>query len=221
MRAEVPHDAHVGLVQSEIHTAGGNEVDLAELAGVDEALDCGHRRAVEEGMSGHEHEPIAPRELGQLDHVLRGSGQRLLDEDMLAGFQCCLRKRVVSRDRCRNRDRLDRGIAEKLFVMGRARKRRITARQRFHRLRTDVAERRDVERWRFGQVADEIRPPVAQADDADPHALAASPGLRRHQPVSRLRSMRRGVRSSRRTSRPKDQPRAYATSRSSASPNVE
>ena len=34
VRAEVPGDADVGLVKAEVHAAGGDEVDLAELAGL-------------------------------------------------------------------------------------------------------------------------------------------------------------------------------------------
>jgi hypothetical protein len=39
VRGEVPRDAHVGLVQAEVHAARRDEVDLAEVVRVDVRLD--------------------------------------------------------------------------------------------------------------------------------------------------------------------------------------
>ena len=61
MRAEVPDDAHVGLVQPEVHAARRDEVDLAELAGIDQLADRDDRRAVEERVARHQHEPALAR----------------------------------------------------------------------------------------------------------------------------------------------------------------
>ena len=42
VRAEVPGDADIGLVQAEIHAARRDEVDLAELVGGERLLQEGH-----------------------------------------------------------------------------------------------------------------------------------------------------------------------------------
>ena len=69
VRAEVPDDAHVGLVQPEVHAARRDEVDLAELAGADQVADHVDRRAVEERVPGHQDEAALVGELDQLDRL--------------------------------------------------------------------------------------------------------------------------------------------------------
>src|SRR4029450_7644858 len=51
---QVPDHAHVGLVKAEIDAAGGDEVNVSQLAGIDELLDRPYRWAVEERMAGHQ-----------------------------------------------------------------------------------------------------------------------------------------------------------------------
>ena len=56
VRGEVPDHAHVLLVQAQVHALGGDEVDVAELAALDELLDLAHRRAEDEGVADHQRE---------------------------------------------------------------------------------------------------------------------------------------------------------------------
>src|SRR4051794_26014650 len=73
------------------------------------------------------------------------------------------------------------------------------------------------------QVADEIRSPVAEADNRDPDrgVVARNAGEADwHQAVPLFRTSCIGVWHSNLRSRPSDQPRAYATSMSRASANV-
>src|SRR6266508_2127378 len=83
---------------------------------------------------------------------------------------------------------------------------RLESRQRLQGLRTEIAEVAEIEGRRFREISDQVRAPVAEADDTDTQTLVAlgpaSWSVRPHQPVSRLRSIRSGVRSSSRMSRP-------------------
>ena len=71
MWAEIPDDAYVGLVQPEIHATRGDEIDLAQLAAVDQALDRRHRRAVEERVPRHQDEALFLGDVGQLARPVR------------------------------------------------------------------------------------------------------------------------------------------------------
>src|SRR6185369_17721205 len=57
VRPHVPDHAHVGLVKAEIDAARGDEVNVSQLAGIDELLDRPYRRAVEERMARHQYAP--------------------------------------------------------------------------------------------------------------------------------------------------------------------
>ena len=58
MRREIPDDADVRLVETEIHAARRDEVEIAQLARLDQVRWIGNdRRAVEEGVSRHQHQP--------------------------------------------------------------------------------------------------------------------------------------------------------------------
>ena len=226
VRAEIPDDAHVRLMQAQVHPARRDEVDLTERLGIDEPLDRGHRRAVEKGVTGHEDEAVGLRQRGHLDDLVGRGSERLLDEDVLSRLECRHREGIVRRHRRRDRDRVNRRVTQNLFIARRAGDGRIAVRHRLQRLRSKIAEIADLESVRLGEVPEQIRAPVTETDDADANAVAAAPARRIglalwHQPVSRFRKITSGVRKSRRRSRPKDQPRAYATSRSSASPKVE
>ena len=109
--AEIPDDAHVGLVQAEIHPAHREEVEVAERTGVQELLDLHHGWAVEERVTRHQDEP---RRASALDEVtcLEGRGaERLLDEDVLPGIERRRGKRVVGRYGGGDRDGVQPGSA--------------------------------------------------------------------------------------------------------------
>ena len=67
MRRQVPHDAHVRLVEPEIHPARRDEEQLPQRARDDQVVNRHDRRAVEERMAGHDDEAElsgSGRELG-------------------------------------------------------------------------------------------------------------------------------------------------------------
>ena len=86
-----------------------NVTDDAAANQIADGVDGG---AVDEGMPGHQHALVRGGELGELVSVLQAGGERLLDEDVLAGFQRALGERVVTLGRRGDHDGLDRGVDE-------------------------------------------------------------------------------------------------------------
>jgi len=112
VRGEVPDDAHVLLVQAQVHTLRGDEVDLAELAGVDELLDLAYRRAEDERMPHHERQLARRGQSHELARLRRVGGHGLLDEDVLAGLENGLGESEVRADRCGDNDCVDGGVGQ-------------------------------------------------------------------------------------------------------------
>ena len=67
MRAEIPGDADVGLMEAQVDPAHRDEVDLSERAGLDQLAHRDDRRAVEERVAGHQHRPVLLCEPDQLE----------------------------------------------------------------------------------------------------------------------------------------------------------
>ncbi len=114
VRAEIPDDAHITLVQPEVHPAGGDEVDLAELVLLDQPPRRANRRAVQEGLSAHEHAGVRVRQVDQALRFLAGAGERLLDEGVLACLQALQREPVVRVDRGGEDDGIELRILQKI-----------------------------------------------------------------------------------------------------------
>ena len=72
-----PDAAHAEALEREVH-------DVAETAGVDDALHLAHQRVVEEGLVDEEHAARGRGGVDQLAAVGRGERERLLDPDVLA-----------------------------------------------------------------------------------------------------------------------------------------
>ena len=110
---------------------------------------------------------------------------------------------VVSSDSRRNDDRIDAVVSDDLVGREDAAGVGVAAGDRAESLRAHVAKRDELVFRKLGEIACEVRPPVAEPDHADADAVADA-----HQSVPLRRSMRSGVRRSRRRSRASDQPRA-------------
>ena len=216
VRAEIPDDAHIGLMQAEIHTARRDEVDVAELTRPDQLLDRHDRRAVEERMPGHEDEAETGREPEQALRLARRRGEGLLDEHVLAGFERRLGELEVCRDRCGDRDGVDLGVGEDVPEARGAAKGREAAPDRVDGGAAGVAYHDRVCAVHLVEVPHEVGPPVAEADDGHPHrqvvrscpagSRAALEGRAHAAPFPRRTA--KGVRTRSRRSRPSDQPRA-------------
>ena len=66
VRPEIPRNADVGLVEPEVHAARRDEVDVAELARVDEITDRVDGRAVEERVARHQGQAALARDAREL-----------------------------------------------------------------------------------------------------------------------------------------------------------
>ncbi len=91
VRTEIPDHADVALMQTQVHSARGNEVDVAKLAGFEQPLDRAYRRAVDE-VWPHIRRPIRSRQLARSSAEFAGLCKRLLDEHVLAGLERLLRE---------------------------------------------------------------------------------------------------------------------------------
>jgi len=167
VRGEVPDHAHVLLVQAQVHALGGDEVDLAEVAGVDELLDLAHRWAEDEGVADHEREATLGGEVDQLAGLRRVRGHGLLDEDVLAGLEGGPGEGMVRADRREDEHGVDVRVGEDLVVLGGDGHRRVAGLSLLEGLRPGVADPLDLRPRQFAVVAQEVGAPVAVADEGD------------------------------------------------------
>ena len=178
MRREVPDHAHVLLVQAEVDARRGDEVDVAELAAVDEVAELAHRRAEHEGVAHHEREAGAVGEQHELLGVGRRARHRLLDEHVLAGLERRLGEREVRRDRRGDDHRVHGRVVEHLVVALRGGLRRVAAADLVERFRAQVADPLHRDARHFHVVAQKVRAPVPVPDDR--YVRHAAPAGRAH-----------------------------------------
>ena len=150
-------------------------------------------------MPGHDDEIPFGGGVHQLDALLGGRGERLLDEDVLAGLERGEPERVVGADRRRDRDGVDRLVGEDLVELLAGADAREAPAHQLEAVRVAVADRRDLRALELEEVANEVRAPVTEPDDCDADGS--------HAVAFRWRRSANGVRSSSRRSRPSDQPR--------------
>ena len=217
MGREIPHDARVLLMEAEVDAAHRDEVDLAELTGLQQIANAVHRRAVEEGMPWHENAAGLLRFARQVERIVRRAGEGLLDEHMLSGRQRRAGDGVVGRDRRRDGHCLDRVVGEDLVQVGGENEARVARADLCQRALPSVADRDELRELLFVQVADQIGPPIAKSDDGRTdrvvrHGLGCQRSgpehLDGHQAVPLCPTICSGVRHRSRRSRPRDQPRA-------------
>ena len=175
VRREVPHDADVVLKQAEVHARRVEVVERPERAGVDDLADLPDRAAEEEGVVHHDLQVLPLGQLDQLLGLLRRRRERLLDEDVLAVLEGRLRQLVVRPDRRDDGDGVDVRRLQDLREVGRQLHARIGAAARacsaagfLSQTATTCAVLEAVE------VADDVRTPVAVADDADADDVGAT-----------------------------------------------
>ena len=133
----------------------------------DQLADLLHRRRVEKRVVDHQGEAAAVRLVDQVQDLVGGLGQRLLDQHVLAGPQRRQRQLVVGMDRRGDRDGIDARVPQQVAeVMGR------------HDIGMEAPALGQVGCAQVGhaddagglagrEIANEVRPPVAVADDAD------------------------------------------------------
>ena len=163
--AERPEGVLVGADHAEVLPVAVDAGHLAELARVDELLHLAEARVVEQQVAGHEDEVAGLGQRDELLHLLSPHRGRLLDEDVLPGFERLLREAVVRRDRRRDHDRLDVVVGDEVVERARHPRARIALRVlRAPRL-VGVADPREV--GELTDDADDVLPPPADARVGD------------------------------------------------------
>ena len=205
MRREIPDDAGVGLMESEVDAAYRNEVDIPQLSRVDQLFDPHHRRAVQERCG--------PASSTSPARSARSTRSATAADDEARGFstQTCLpasraaaAMRVMRRDRRRDDDGVELGIGEQVVEfrgVARARMARRSCRERAWVL---VAEPRELCPRAVREVPHEVRSPMPKPHHTDAEEAARG---QRHA-VPRVRNTTNGVRSKSLKSSPSDQSRA-------------
>ena len=164
---EVPGDADVLLVETEVDPARRDEVEIAQVSRFDEVAHGDDRGAVEEGVSRHQHQPATLGELDELEALARGRGERLLDEDVLSRLERRASKREVRRHRRRERQGVDRFVGEDVVDARVGLHGRVPTLDQLEAVGIAVANRDDLGAVELVEVADEVRAPVAEADNCD------------------------------------------------------
>ena len=164
---EVPHDAHVVLEEPQVDPRRVVVVEVTQHPLVDELTDLPHRAREQEGVVDHDPETLP---LGQLDQLLglsRGGGERLLHEDVLAVLQGGLRQVEVCADGRHHRDRVDVRRREQVGGLRGDGQVWVRLPDALEGLGVLVADARHVAAFEAAQVADDVRTPIAVANDAD------------------------------------------------------
>ena len=165
MRAEVPDDADVALVQAEVDPARGDEVDLAELTPVEELLDGPDRRAVEERVAAHQD---AARLVGEGDQLV---GHLRSTARAASRRRCaCRRSRLGGRARqwvptgVAIRTASTSGSSSTSVVLGGEGDVGVAAPEALEPVEVLVADPLHLHAAHLDQDPQEVRPPVAEAD---------------------------------------------------------
>ena len=153
-------------------------VDLAELARVRDRLELLDAGVVDEQVADHQDPAGLPRRRDRALGVGDVVGERLLDEAVLAGAQHALRQRPVGRDRRGQHDRVELRVAQEVVELGREAGAREGRRPALARRLRAVAAPRELAAGDRGEVAREVGPPVAEADDTDSDHVISAPDAR-------------------------------------------
>ena len=161
--AEAPERVLVLADLPEVLAVAVDVEEAPELLRVDQVLQLGHARVVEEQVAGHEHERAL---LGEGDELLaegRRKRERLLDEDVLAGEECLARELEVRHDGRRDGDGVEptsASTSSKLVVL-RASGKRAPKRSRRSSSRSQIHASSAPSQ--LVEVPREVRAPVAEA----------------------------------------------------------
>ena len=172
MGPEAPERVLVRPQLPEVEPVAVDVAKLAELTRVHDLLQREHARVVLEQVPDHQQ---PPRLGGGRNRQLRVGDRlrkRLLDEAVLARLEHPGGERRVRRHRRREHDRVERGVAQQLIeVAGEARRGKLAG-EALASLRVGVAAPGQLALGKRGEVAREVRPPVAEAHHSHAHARA-------------------------------------------------
>ena len=172
---QVPHDVHVRLEQAEVDPHGIEVVEIADVARDDQLLHAPHRAREHERVIHREQQPLPCRQVAQLLRIREPCGDRLHHEHVLPLLERDLRQLVVHVRRSRDDDRIDVGRPQHLVSAVGDCGDVILAPQPSRALIAHVAHGFHLAQRMAHEVADQIRSPVATADDANTHPSHAHP----------------------------------------------
>ena len=168
MGGEVPYDVDVTLDEAEVHPHGVHVEDLAQLAPLDDRADVLHSWRVAVRVVAHQYDACVPCRVDELLPILQAGGERLLDEDVLAGVDGSQAQVEVGARWCGDGDDVDLGVGEHdLDILGGA-DQPVAADRPPGPLLVDVAHPPQVDAIVADEVAHQVRSPVAGADHRCP-----------------------------------------------------
>ena len=165
--AERPERVLVLADLSEVLTVPVQVEDVAQLAALDQLLQLHDRGVVEQEVSREEDEAALLGERDELVRLRGGERRRLLDEDVLAGLERLARELVVRRHRGGDDDGLKGVVLEQILEPARRAGARVSGSELVEQVSGEVAEPGQL--GEVVEVAGEVRAPVAEAGEADPH----------------------------------------------------
>ena len=166
VRREVPEHVHVGLEKAQVDPQRVVVRDLAERAASGELAQLLHRAREQERVVDEQRD-LLPR--GERDQLLALGGaraHRLLDQYVLAALDRAPRQREVRRHRRRDQHRGDVGAVDGRLGLGFARRAGRHAPRLFEPRRIALGDRLHLEAARRDEIAQQVRPPVAEADQS-------------------------------------------------------
>ncbi len=167
VRAEAPEGVLVGAQLAEVEAVAVNVVELPELPPVEQRLEAVHGGVVLQQVAHHQ-DP--PRPLGGRDGALRvlgGGGEGLLHEAVLARVRHLHGELGVGGHGRGEHDGVELGVGEQILQLPREARPGERGRRARACLRGGVAQPAQLAAGDRGEVAREVRSPVAEAGDAD------------------------------------------------------
>src|SRR5437762_2099937 len=140
---------------------------MPQFAGVNYLSHLPYRAGIDECVIDDQHE-LAP--FGLIDQfacLQRRLRHRLLEPEMLPRLQCRHAKFEMRVDWRRDRDGIDRWIAEDFLEVGRRLGCRITAANDVELRLVEIDDRSNAGALHFREIPDEVWTPVTVTDDAD------------------------------------------------------
>ncbi len=178
MRREVPDDAHIALVQSQVDAAGRDEVNVAERSLAEQPLDCPHRGAVDERVSAHQGPVVLLGRLYKVIGKVAGIRQRFLDKHVLARLKRLRRQFVVGVH--------GRGDHDCVHIWSRHHAREVRGRagapipaaELLQALVVAIAQPSDLNALLLGEDTQQVRSPISQPDHGNPGRAVKRPEIR-------------------------------------------
>src|SRR5439155_17876224 len=112
MRRKAPENILLGTDLPDVQTVGIQVVDLSECPVLNQLLQFQDRRMIPENMPNHKDSVLCGGQVDEVLPLLYVNGERLLDENVLSGFESRLRHFVVCRRRRGQGDGRNRRIAK-------------------------------------------------------------------------------------------------------------